>query len=76
LAPLRRLIGAFDFFGGGTLGVCGQRRWWWWWDGEEGAFVGFGVADEGGDVMVGEERVGEDFRWWEAVDTYILLAVG
>lgn len=45
----------------------GSGGWWWWGcgDGEEGAFVGFGVADEGGDVWVGKEGVGEDFRWGE-----------
>ena len=35
---------------------------WRWRDGEEGAFVGLGVADQGGDIMVGQERVCEDFR--------------
>lgn len=47
----------------GLAGGWGRRRG----DGEEGALVGFGVADEGGDVVVGEERVGENFGRWEAV---------
>ena len=41
-------------------GFGGRRR-----DGEEGALVGFGVADQGRDVVVGEEGVGEDFGRWE-----------
>lgn len=38
----------------------GGGFWWWRRDGEEGALVGFGVADQGRDVVVGEEGVGED----------------
>lgn len=29
--------------------------------------MGFGVADEGGDVVIGEKGVGEDFRSRKAV---------
>jgi hypothetical protein len=35
-------------------------------DGEEGALVGFHVADQGGYIGVGEEGVGEDPGWWKA----------
>ena len=61
LTALCRLCFWFDRF---------EIRGWWrgWRYGEEGAFVGFGVADEGGDVVVGEERVGEDFRRRESGD--------
>lgn len=45
---------------GGVRGGRGRGH------GEEGALVGLGVADEGGDVVVGEERVGEDFGAGEA----------
>ena len=69
------------YFAGGDVedclaagGACGGLfgSWfggWWWrgWDGEEGAFVGFCVAEEGGDVVVGEECVGEDFGRREAL---------
>lgn len=52
--PVGFLVGA----GRGAFGgVYGGRRGR---DGEERALVGFGVADEGGDVVAGEERVGED----------------
>ena len=27
-----------------------------------------GVADKRRDVVVGEKRIGEDFRWWEPLD--------
>lgn len=51
---------------GGGLGLEGFRcllgrdqRRRGWGDGVQGAFVGLGVADQGGDVVVGEEGVGE-----------------
>lgn len=64
--------------GGFRLLRIGGGGWWWWGcgDGEEGAFVGFGVADEGGDVWVGEEGVGEDFRWGEREAVYAFAGEG
>lgn len=61
-APVGLLFGLLERLEDG--GCC-----WWWWGRhrEEGSFVGFGVADEGCDVVVGEEGVGEDFRLGEAV---------
>ncbi len=36
-------------------------RWGWWWrDGEQSAFVGFSVANQRRDVVVGEKSIGED----------------
>lgn len=35
-------------------------------DGEEGAFVSFGVAYQRGNVVIGEESIGEDFGLGEA----------
>lgn len=57
--------------GDGSFGIC---RWWRRGNGEEGALVSFGVADERCDVVVGEERVGEDLGGREPGLNGVILA--
>lgn len=60
-------------------GLSSVRGFWWvgrlgggFWgrgrDGEEGALVGFGVANQGRNVVVREEGVGKDFGRGETSD--------
>jgi hypothetical protein len=44
----------------------GERLRLRWRDGEQSAFVRFGVSDEGCDLVRSEERIGEDLRWRES----------